>query len=82
MSKWNMDNNEHHVHFDDNDIVCHSNDVTVKQGVRGSIDIHVGFLQVFHKYEVTVAIPLSYVPNASAKSLSPYVPDIPQPFGR
>ena len=66
------------VHFQetDND---HFNNVAVKQ-TNGKIDVHVGFLQVFHKYEVTVSIPLSYLPKS--ETFIPVVPEIPQSFGR
>ena len=71
----------HHVHFNSNDIENHSNDITVKKGANaGSIDIHLGFLQVFHKYEVTVSIPISYLPKSS--KFLPHIPEMPQSFGR
>ena len=67
------------VHFQEQDIDRHVNDIAVKQ-TNEKIDIHVGFLQVFHKYEITVDIPLSYLPKS--ETFVPIVPEIPQPFGR
>jgi len=48
----------------------HQNNIVVKQGNKSNdsslhqIDIHVGFLQVLHKYEVVVPIPKSFLPNS------------------
>ena len=55
---------KHHVHFEASDELSHENKITVKQIDEGRIDIHVGFLQVFHKYEVIVPVPAIFLPNS------------------
>lgn len=52
---------DHHVHFDDNikdDFEeDHSNPV-IQKGQQGKINIHLGFLQVKHRYRVELNIPV------------------------
>ena len=79
MYKMEEEEEKHGVHFQEKDLDRHVNDIAVKQS-NEKIDIHVGFLQVFHKYEITVDIPLSYLPKS--ETFVPIVPEIPQPFGR
>lgn len=53
-----------HVHFEAADVVAHDNSIIVQQPEEGRIDIHVGFLQVLHKYEVNVTIPAAFLPHS------------------
>ena len=59
-----QDEKPHHVHFEASDELTHDNNIAVKQIGVGKIDIHVGFLQVMHKYEVIVSIPTVFLPNS------------------
>ena len=59
-----QDEKPHHVHFEASDELTHDNNIVVKQIGVGKIDIHVGFLQVMHKYEVIVSIPTVFLPNS------------------
>ena len=59
-----QDEKPHKVHFEASDELTHDNNIAVKQIDVGKIDIHVGFLQVMHKYEVIVPIPTVFLPNS------------------
>ena len=59
-----MQDEKPHVHFEASDELTHDNNIAVKQIDVGKIDIHVGFLQVMHKYEVIVPIPTVFLPNS------------------
>ena len=59
-----QDEKPHKVHFEASDELTHDNNIAVKQIDVGKIDIHVGFLQVMHKYEVIVSIPTVFLPNS------------------
>ena len=48
-----------HVHFEvDEDEPGHSNDVVIKEAGSGRIDVHLGFLQVFHVYHIQFTVPV------------------------
>ena len=70
----------HHVHFDVEDTASHSNDINIKQRMNGLIDIHIGFLQIFHKYNISVKLPSNYMPLIS--NFVPRIPETPRLFGR
>ena len=59
-----MQDEKPHVHFEASDELTHDNNIAVKQIDVGKIDIHVGFLQVMHKYEIIVPIPTVFLPNS------------------
>ena len=61
-----QDEKAHHVHFEASDELAHDNNIVVKRIDVGKIDIHVGFLQVMHKYEVIVPIPTVFLPNSES----------------
>lgn len=61
----------HHVHFEAADVVSHDNSMIIKQPEEGKIDIHVGFLQVLHKYEIVAKVPSAFLPNADKIVPSP-----------
>ena len=71
---------EHHVHFDVEETASHSNDINIKQRINGSIDIHIGFLQIYHKYNISVNLPSNYIPLIS--NFVPRIPETPRLFGR
>ena len=68
----------HHVHFNQEQELEqeqeHNNDIVVKTGPRG-IDIHLGFLQVHHKYEVQLRLSKEILPKSS--NIVPVVPEVP-----
>lgn len=59
-----MESDQHHVHFEAADVLSHDNSMIIKQPEEGKIDIHVGFLQVLHKYEVVASVPSAFLPNS------------------
>ena len=66
---------DHKVHFEaTEEDGGHQNNIIVKQS-KEKIDIHVGFLQVFHKYQVQVQIPNSFLPKS--EKISPKETQIP-----
>ena len=64
-----------HVHFEQEDVVSHENKINVKQSKPGCIDVHVGFLQIYHKYEIEFMIPGDYLPKSN--NVVPEVTDVP-----
>lgn len=56
---------DHHVHFDavaDNFEEDHSHPV-IHKGAHGKINVHLGFLQVKHRYRIELNIPLDILAN-------------------
>ena len=54
-----------HVHFEQDDVVEHQNKIAVKQSSKpGQIDVHVGFLQIYHQYEIQVPISSDFLPKS------------------
>jgi hypothetical protein len=70
-----MHDAEHRVHFGIEDASsAHENNIIIKtDGCK--IDIYLGFLQIYHKYEVQLTIAASALPVSS--QLIPQLPDPP-----
>ena len=69
-----------HVHFEDTDETEHSNDILVKTSSAGSgrpaFEIHLGFLQVFHVYQVQFTVPVQVGPAVVVTVKQPPVPNL------
>lgn len=65
--------NEHHVHFDENlrgdDFVADNSIQFQLMGCKG-ISVHLGFLQVNHRYEVELNIPMAHLGQLDVKNLN------------
>ncbi|CAM1296725.1 Uncharacterised protein g1623 [Pycnogonum litorale] len=60
-------NQEQHVHFDENtDGFTHDSEIIVKQGRHNVIEVHVGFLQLNHKYTIAFFLPSVLIPGNSS----------------
>ena len=64
-----------HVHFEQDDVVEHQNKMLVKQSKPGQVDVHVGFLQIHHQYEIQVPISSDFLPKSD--NVVPELTDIP-----
>lgn len=65
-----------HVHFEAADVLAHDNNIIVKQPKTGKIDIHAGFLQILHKYQIIVPIPDAFLPQSQIKPQDSDVPSM------
>ncbi len=73
----------HHVHFDEDEMDHdqeHNNDIVVKSasGSNSSdriVEVHLGFLQVQHKYEVIVKLSKEHLPKSD--NIAPVIPEVP-----
>jgi len=70
-----MEDSQHRVHFEQDDVVEHQNKMVVKQSKPGQIDVHVGFLQIYHKYVITVPILSDFLPKSD--NVVPELTDTP-----
>ena len=48
-----------HVHFKTEDVMKHESQIQVMEVDKGSRDVHLGFLQIHHVYDITFALPHS-----------------------
>ena len=64
-----------HVHFEQDDVVEHQNKMLVKQSKPDQVDVHVGFLQIHHQYEIQVPISSDFLPKSD--NVVPELTDIP-----
>ena len=45
-----------HVHFPDDQVVAHDSEIAVRKDGAGRFDVHLGFLQINHRYHITLDI--------------------------
>lgn len=50
------DHADGHVHFKTEEVVAHDSKIQVEQPEDGIREVHLGFLQIFHVYEITFTI--------------------------
>ncbi|KAL8563611.1 hypothetical protein ACOMHN_024712 [Nucella lapillus] len=49
--------NSSHVHFNAEDVSTHESEIVVLEEEEGIMEVHLGFLKIFHIYEVTFDLP-------------------------
>ncbi|XP_015513896.1 adipose-secreted signaling protein [Neodiprion pinetum] len=73
-----MGEKEHHVHFGGGSGVGKDNNIMIYPQRHGHLDVHLGFLQLYHKYHVEFSVPWNLCIQDEGKTLAPAViVDIP-----
>ncbi|KZC12388.1 UPF0687 protein C20orf27 like protein, partial [Dufourea novaeangliae] len=64
---------EHHVHFSGGSGFGKDNNIMIQPQRHGQIDVHLGFLQLHHRYLVEFSIPWNLCVHSEGKILAPAV---------
>ncbi|XP_012264519.2 UPF0687 protein C20orf27 homolog isoform X2 [Athalia rosae] len=68
-----MGEKEHHVHFGGGSGVGKDNNIMIHPQRHGHLDVHLGFLQVHHRYHVEFSVPWNLCIHEEGKTLIPAV---------
>ncbi|CAK9824342.1 UPF0687 protein C20orf27 homolog [Anthophora retusa] len=68
-----MGDKEHHVHFSGGSGLGKDNNIMIQPQRHGQIDVHLGFLQLYHRYHVEFSIPWNLCIHGDRKSSAPAI---------
>ncbi|KAG7200594.1 hypothetical protein KM043_001153 [Ampulex compressa] len=68
-----MGDKEHHVHFSGGSGLGKDNNIMIQPQRHGHIDVHLGFLQLHHRYHIEFSIPWNLCVHGEGKTVAPAV---------
>lgn len=68
-----MGDKEHHVHFSGGSGLGKDNNIMIQPQRHGHVDVHLGFLQLHHRYQIEFSMPWNLCTHAEGKAAAPAV---------
>ncbi|KAL0114707.1 hypothetical protein PUN28_011781 [Cardiocondyla obscurior] len=68
-----MGDKEHHVHFSGGSGLGKDNNIMIQPQRHGHIDVHLGFLQLYHRYHIEFSVPWNTCIHPEEKTAAPAV---------